>query len=738
MKHLIFLISLLLIISLSFLSCMREEKKMEPSPVPSPTVNKISSSGDYIHELIKSSILIEEHDIEGAVKKLQNLNIDEKDKLNRDRKNFLLALCYMEKKDFDKSLKLLGTITYMPEYRDFFKFKSYINKDDHKAISEMEHIVKTYHDSPLSSEALFIAGNLFYGKKNYGKAINYYKKAIDTKKRFNFFPDLYYRLGRSYEKEKKWKEALMYYSRITYLYPFSPLSDIAKKKISFLIKKKKLSPYKPSEEELLTAGREYENKNRQGKALVYYRKYAELYPKKAMSDDISYHRALCEFYAGSYEDGAKLLRHIAGHGGPFAPKALYKLYEGSVEGLKYVARTYPDTDTGSRAHYMAGYYLEREGHIAEAIKQYRQTGKLFNKGSWGDASYWQLGRIYYKQKLYSNARDAFLKAVALYPHNEWSGQCLFWLAKCEEKMEKKKEAFELYKKVVQSYDHTFYAYRARAKLVSAGYEEYMVQEKEPLSFAEGIRQPFKGTFDNGHYKKFIELCQAGLYKYAENELNLVEFPENKQEEKDFASALILCGYGNYYDAISSINFTYEEMAGGGLYNHIPVPLHYVSYPLAWKELIHREYSSVDPYLVSGLIREESHYKPSISSPAGAIGLMQIMPETGQNIASQKGMKITNADLKDPNINIPFGIYYLSSVYKDLYDNEVLALAGYNGGPGNAGHWWKTKYNGDIDEFVENIPYRETRDYVKRVLRSYWEYKRLYDVTQPDYLTGYDY
>jgi hypothetical protein len=93
---------------------------------------------------------MEEQDIQGAIKKLQNLNIDEKDKLNRDRKKFLLALCYMEKKDFDKFLKLPGTITYMPEYRDFFKFKSYINREENKAIKEMEHIVKTYHDSPLS------------------------------------------------------------------------------------------------------------------------------------------------------------------------------------------------------------------------------------------------------------------------------------------------------------------------------------------------------------------------------------------------------------------------------------------------------------------------------------------------------------------------------------------------------------------------------------------------------------
>jgi len=733
MKCPVIIVFFLFFIVCSIYSCKNNEVK---PPLPA-VLREVPCSKDPLKEIRIASILMEEKDIEGAIKKLQNLNIEEQDKLNRDRKNFLLALCYMKKKDLEKSLKLLASITHMPEYRDFFKFRAYINRDEHKAISEMEHIVKTYPDSPLSSEVLFITGNIFYEKKNYGKAIEYYKKSMDTKKRFNFFPDLYYRLGRSYEKQKKWKEALTYYSGITYLYPFSPLSDIAKKKIAFLIKKKKLSPYKPSEEELLAAAGEYEKKNRQGKALVYYRKYAELYPKKAMSGDIYYRRAVCEFYAGSYEEGVKLLRHSARYGGPFAPKALYKLYEGSAGGLKYVAGAYPNTDIGSRAHYMAGYYLEREGRISDAVKQYRRTGNLFRKGSWGDASYWQLGRIYYKKKLYSNARDAFLKAVALYPHNEWSGQCLFWLAKCEEKMEKKEEAFALYKKVVKSYDHTFYAYRARAKLVSAGYEEYMIKETEPLSFAEGIRQPFKGTFENDHYKKFTELCQTGLYKYAENELQLVEFPENKQKEKDFASALILCGNGNYYDAISLINFNYEEMTGGGLYKHIPVPLHYVSYPLAWKDLIHGEYSSVDPCLVSGLIREESHYKPSISSPAGAIGLMQIMPETGQHIASLKGIKITDTDLKDPNINIPFGIYYLSSVYKDLYDNEVLALAGYNGGPGNAGHWWKTKYNGDIDEFIENIPYRETRDYVKRVLRSYWEYKRLYDKTQSDYLSDYD-
>jgi soluble lytic murein transglycosylase len=734
MKYSLFFISIVFIISLSFSSCIKEEKIGKPSPVPSLTVNEVRSSEDI---LIKSSILMEEKDIEGAIKKLQSLKIEGKDKLNRDRKNFLLSLCYMEKNQRDKSSDLLKDITYLPEYRDFFIFRSYINKDEHKVLREMEEIVKKYPASPVASEAFFITGNLFYEKKNYNKAIDYYKKAIKTEKKFNFFPEVYYRLARSYEKQKKWPEALSYYSKITYLYPFSPVSEIAVKRVSYYVKKKKLRPYKPSGEELLTAGREYEKKNRQGKALVYYRKYTALYPKKSLSEGIYYHRALCEFSSGSYEEGLSLLRQTVRHGGPMAPKALYKLYEGSAEGMKYVARTYPGTDTGSKAQYMAGYYLEREGHISEAIKEYRLAGKLFPKGSWGDASYWQLGRIYYKQKLYSNARDSFLHAIALYPHNEWSGQCLFWLAKCEEKLGKKKEAFELYKKVVNSYDHTYYAYRARAKLISSGYNEYMLDVKEPLSFPEGLRQTFKGSFNDIHYKNFTELCHFGLYDYAENELILTKFPENKKEEKIFASALIICGYGNYYDAIELISFDYEEMTGSGFYNHIPLPVHYVNYPLAWKDIIYREASLIDPCLVSGLIREESHYKSSISSWAGAIGLMQIMPETGQHIASQKGVKITDYDLKDPNINIPFGIYYLSSVYKDLYDNEVLALAGYNGGPGNAGHWWKTRYNGDIDEFVENIPYRETRDYVKRVLRSYWEYKRLYDKAQPDYLSVYD-
>jgi len=553
----------------------------------------------------------------------------------------------------------------------------------------------------------------------------------------NFFPAVYYRLAKIYEEEKHWEEALSCYSKIEYLYPFHEFSPEAVKKTVYLELYRTESPYTPFPGEALCAAETYYVRHRFKLALKYYREYTELYPKEALSSGGYYDRASCELAAGSGEKAVKLLRETYEDGGEYAPAAFYKLAElsGSTKKMKEVAEKYPGTDKGSEAQYKAGLYLEYDGKKSEAMKEYRLMADLFPEGNWGDAAFWRLGRIYYREKLYSNAYDAFLRVSALYSRNDWASDCIFWQAKCAEKMGRQGEAESLYKKLADNYDHTYYSYRAREKLVSMGYEEYTLSgPEEKPSFREGLRTAFKGTFEDRHYENFTELAQLGLFEYAENELLLVKFPEEKEREKKYALALVKAGEKKYVDAIKLINEIYEEMIFTGKTEEIPLAVTYANYPLGYGENIMREAEirEIDPCLVSALIREESHYDPSVISWADAYGLMQIIPSTGEYIAKKLSRNFSVNDLIIPEKNIEMGTFYIAKIYRELDNNEVLALAGYNGGPGNAEYWWDTKYKGDIDEFIEDIPYGETRDYVKKVLRTYWEYKRLYDREQPDY------
>ncbi len=154
-----------------------------------------------------------------------------------------------------------------------------------------------------------------------------------------------------------------------------------------------------------------------------------------------------------------------------------------------------------------------------------------------------------------------------------------------------------------------------------------------------------------------------------------------------------------------------------------------NHPLAYGEMVWElcEVLDLDPMLIFALMRQESTYHPTIVSPAGAIGVMQIMPGTGSKVAALSGYFPYHPDgLTDPATNIYFGIWYLSRL-NARYDGQFpLAVGSYNGGPHNIGRWLRSKQGIGLEEFVEEIPFNETRGYVKKVVRNYAMYLAIYD------------
>lgn len=136
---------------------------------------------------------------------------------------------------------------------------------------------------------------------------------------------------------------------------------------------------------------------------------------------------------------------------------------------------------------------------------------------------------------------------------------------------------------------------------------------------------------------------------------------------------------------------------------------------------------LDPFLVLGLMRQESVYRQWALSPVGAIGLMQVMPRTGARVAALIGdRRYSPEDLEDPSINVRYGTWYLSRLMARFDGAWPLAVASYNGGPHNVGSWLRPWGAGiRMDDFVEQIPYPETRDYVKKVTGWYTTYVELY-------------
>lgn len=155
------------------------------------------------------------------------------------------------------------------------------------------------------------------------------------------------------------------------------------------------------------------------------------------------------------------------------------------------------------------------------------------------------------------------------------------------------------------------------------------------------------------------------------------------------------------------------------------------YPFPYQEIVQRyaEKYHVDKSLCVAVVKVESKFKHDAVSHRGALGLMQIMPETGHFIARQLDEDFSTEQLKDPETNIRFGVWYLSTLEQEFEGNDVLALAAYNAGRGNV-HAWMTEEGWSMNfKDINSIPFGETRDYVKNVLKSQAKYKELYDDKQ---------
>ncbi|MCJ7524314.1 MAG: lytic transglycosylase domain-containing protein, partial [Candidatus Aminicenantes bacterium] len=166
--------------------------------------------------------------------------------------------------------------------------------------------------------------------------------------------------------------------------------------------------------------------------------------------------------------------------------------------------------------------------------------------------------------------------------------------------------------------------------------------------------------------------------------------------------------------------------------HLPNFLSGIFFPRQYGDLIsaYSKEQEVDPGLVLALIREESFFRADARSPANAYGLMQLLQGTAREIANGSNLKVKAKDLYDPEINIRLGLQYLKTLL-DRYDGRLyLALAAYNAGPHRVDRWLQDFPDAGEEEFIEMIPFTETRTYVKNILRNYFFYRYYYNTDKP--------
>ncbi len=229
-----------------------------------------------------------------------------------------------------------------------------------------------------------------------------------------------------------------------------------------------------------------------------------------------------------------------------------------------------------------------------------------------------------------------------------------------------------------------------------------------------------------HIERARELSLIGMSDLAKWELYSVE---GRTKNEDYLKTLMFEYHRNeIFHRSSYIGTTHFGRARTHLGIQLGASLWHFVYPRAFEKDVIKmsQKSSVPPEFVWSIMKAETNFRPDAMSPVGARGLMQVMTHTGRKVASFIGKEIKPTDLFEPSVGIEIGTTYLQRVLKKFDQKIPLAAAAYNGGPHRV-HLWLHQFGDlEMDEFIEHIPFLETRNYVKRVTQYYTLYNLLYN------------
>lgn len=373
----------------------------------------------------------------------------------------------------------------------------------------------------------------------------------------------------------------------------------------------------------------------------------------------------------------------------------------------------------SPVHDYVLYNLAKVSPRNKANFMYNQILNCHPNGELASEAMWELFWEAYKSHNYGQALRMAKMHEQRFDNADSSAKILFWKGKVLEKRGKKHEAIKSYDKVLKNYNTSYYAFRANGRKRALSYRRdtmWLTHQSNRLNDTfYSIKIP---------YSK-LEICR----KYGESCWELLKIGDYELISDYGIDDNILSSWINYQKGMSSKSCL---QARNILEKQFPQPdinddVCKLAFPLHYTEEINHiaHKNRIDSAIVISLLKEESCFNPKAVSVSNACGLMQLLPSTASYIAGKRGLTYTGRSmLFNPEKNIRFGSNYLKYLY-DNTGNMLFAVASYNAGPGAVQKWLNERTSSDLDEFVEDIPYQETQDYVKKVYRSYWCYSRLY-------------
>ena len=532
--------------------------------------------------------------------------------------------------------------------------------------------------------------------------------------------DVLMRLGRTAKATGATEKAIEAFSRVLYDFPFGDLAPIAESELQAL----PISPIVPgSNRYKLELGR--------AERLFGARRYAparaifDTLRPAAQGDDrelVQLRLAECDYFqkkARAAREGVRPYIEKASRQGEalfFYAIASRDLGD-QAEYLRIVRRLVDEFPTQSWSeealnNLATHYILQNEDENADVA--FRELYEKFPAGRYAERAAWKLGWWAYKNGRPADAARVFESAAAQFPRSDYRPSWLYWSARAHETLNESSLAEARYHLVATDYLNSYYG-RLAAKKVE-GRVPIPVVDEPPATVSLPQNEAIVRA-----------LLALDLYDQALDELRYAQRTWGDSPAIQATLGWVHNQRGDLRAGINAMKRAYPQyLAAGG--EKLPVDLLKVLFPVNYWDLI-RRYSAdrgLDPYLVAALIAQESTFTADVRSSANAYGLMQLLPSTGRQYARRLGInrRFSISMLTTAETNIRMGTAYFADLISQ-FGGAHFALATYNAGPNRVARWIAERPGIERDEFIDDIPFPETQNYVKRILGTAEDYRRLY-------------
>ena len=601
-----------------------------------------------------------------------------------------------------------------------------------EALSTLADFSKNFPDSLLIRDAHLVYANALLEE---GRAQD--AAALLEKERLPARSDIELAIGRAYEAAGDTQKAASAFRNVYFNLPTSFEADVAGAELH------KLGISGSVAERRTRADLLFKAKHYSDAAHDYHELVAEVSPPDRPQVQLALAGALEK--SGSSHDARKILTSMGAQTGDAEAERLYLLSETerSTSDEEAVQRTLdelrqfgPASPWLEQALLSAGnmYLLKRD--YDRAIDYFRELQQRFPNGTHASSGHWKASWLSFRQGRIDEARQEFENQIALYPDSGEVPNALYWRARIAEEDGNPAMARAFYQRLSDRFHNYYYAELARQRLKGlpggGGPSEepphYALLDRVPPLSTAGKITATDPPEDNLRVERARLLSNGGLADMAVRELQAAA---SKDEEGGTWAppemARVYQDGGRYDRGIEIMKRTTPNYFAVDIPD-LPRPYWEALFPKAyWTDL--RKYSvlnGLDPYLVASLIRQESEFNAGALSRANSVGLMQLLPKTGKTVAKQVKLKGYSApQLYTPAVNLELGTRYFKDMV-DKYNGQFeYALAAYNAGSDRVGDWLGQGHYRDPQEFVESIPFTETREYVQAILRNANVYRQLY-------------